>query len=229
MENFQNFKKKYLDFTPLARGGQKQVYKAESSKYGNVVVKLYFNVGDPRSEREIDIGLNKNFNNVPKIFETGYLEIEGEKTLYIVEQRVNGELLRAKIQRNDYLNLKEAVIFLEQGLTFIEQLEKENIVHRDIKPENIIVDNNGIVYFLDFGIARVLGQPSLTQTEAMFGPHTPGYAAPEQFNNLKSNIDSRTDLFSIGVVTYECITERVIIPFAKELEMRWKCFREQRL
>ena len=134
MENFQNFKKKYLDFTPLARGGQKQVYKAESSKYGNVVVKLYFNVGDPRSEREIDIGLNKNFNNVPKIFETGYLEIEGEKTLYIVEQRVNGELLRAKIQRNDYLNLKEAVIFLEQGLTFIEQLEKENIVHRDIKP-----------------------------------------------------------------------------------------------
>jgi serine/threonine-protein kinase len=85
-------------------------------------------------------------------------------------------------------------------------LEEKNIVHRDIKPENIIVSVDGKVYFLDFGIARILGVPSLTKTEALVGPHTPGYAAPEQFNNLKSDIDSRADLFSIGVVTYECLS-----------------------
>jgi len=48
--------------------------------------------------------------------------------------------------------------------------------------------------------------PSLTKTDALIGPHTPGYAAPEQFNNLKKDIDSRADLFSIGVVTYECLS-----------------------
>jgi len=52
----------------------------------------------------------------------------------------------------------------------------------------------------------VLDMPSITKTEAMIGPHTPGYAAPEQFNNLKKQIDSRYNIFSVGVVTYECIT-----------------------
>ena len=56
------------------------------------------------------------------------------------------------------------------------------------------------------GIARIIGADSLTKTEALMGPHTPGYSAPEQFNNLKKEIDSRADIFSLGVVTYECIT-----------------------
>jgi serine/threonine-protein kinase len=47
--------------------------------------------------------------------------------------------------------------------------------------------------------------PSLTKTETIAGPHAPGYVAPEQFNNLKKDIDSRADLFSLGVVTYECL------------------------
>ena len=83
-----------------------------------------------------------------------------------------------------------------------------HIVHRDIKPENLILTHDQLVYFLDFGIARILDMQSLTQSDAAFGPHTPGYAAPEQFNNLKRDIDSRADLFSLGVVTYECLTGR---------------------
>ena len=71
---------------------------------------------------------------------------------------------------------------------------------------NIIRADDGRIFFLDFGIARILGADSLTRTGAMMGPHTPGYAAPEQFNNLKKEIDSRADIFSLGVVTYECIT-----------------------
>lgn len=190
----------------LARGGQKIVYSAEHPEYGDIVVKLHFKLDDPRSLREIDIGQNNEFNGVPVIYETNHLFYEGTKTLYVIEQRINGDDLRKRLDRGERFNLRQAVNFLEQGLLFIRQIEAKGIIHRDIKPENIILSADGKVFFLDFGIARILGMPSLTKTEAVLGPHTPGYAAPEQFNNLKNNIDSRADLFSIGVVTYECLT-----------------------
>jgi serine/threonine-protein kinase len=84
-------------------------------------------------------------------------------------------------------------------------IEKEKLVHRDIKPENIMVCTDGTFKLIDFGIARHLIKSSLTPTEAHFGPHTAGYAAPEQFRNLKKEIDIRTDLFAIGVVVYEAL------------------------
>ena len=205
MSDFDSIKSTLTDVAQLARGGQKVVYSAIHPAYGSVVLKLFFKM-DARSQREIDISENVDFDCVPKIYETGNIIYEGSDTLYVIEQRIEGEELRKKIERNERLILKEAVGFLEQGLLFIKQLEANEIVHRDIKPENIIISTAGKVYFLDFGIARMLGLPSLTKTEAIVGPHTPGYAAPEQFNNLKSDIDSRADLFSIGVVTYECLS-----------------------
>ena len=205
MYDFDSIKSTLADLAQLARGGQKVVYSATHSTYGSIVLKLFFKM-DARSQREIDISENVDFDCVPMIYETGNTIYEGSDTLYVIEQRVEGEELRKRIERNERFTLKEAVDFLEQGLLFINQLEVNKIVHRDIKPENIIVSTVGKVFFLDFGIARILGLPSLTKTEAIVGPHTPGYAAPEQFNNLKNDIDSRADLFSIGVVTYECLS-----------------------
>lgn len=205
MRDFEELKATLSDLQQLARGGQKVVYSATHPAYGSVVVKLFFKT-DARSQREIDISTETDFDCVPQIYETGHVIYVGSDTLYVIEQRVDGEDLRKHLLRGEGFSLKEAVDFLEQGLAFIKQLEDKNIVHRDIKPENIIVSADGKVYFLDFGIARILGAQSLTKTEALMGPHTPGYAAPEQFNNLKSDIDSRADLFSIGVVTYECLS-----------------------
>jgi serine/threonine-protein kinase len=205
MLDFDALKSGLTDLTQIARGGQKVVFRAVHPTYGEIVLKLFFRM-DARSQREIDISENSEFDCVPIIYETGYVIYESTDTLYVIEQRIDGEELRNRIIRGELFTLKEAVDFLEQGLRFINQLEKKNIVHRDIKPENIIISAEGKVYFLDFGIARILGVPSLTKTEALIGPHTPGYAAPEQFNNLKSDIDSRADLFSIGVVTYECLS-----------------------
>jgi serine/threonine-protein kinase len=205
MQNFEALKATLDNLTPITRGGQKAVFGATHSRYGSIVLKLFFK-NDLRSQREIDISESTSLDCVPTIFETGQVMYEGTVTLYIIEQRVEGEELRKRIERNERFTLREAVAFLEQGLFFIRKLETINIVHRDIKPENIIVSPDGKAYFLDFGIARILGAPSLTKTEAIAGPHTPGYAAPEQFNNLKTDIDSRADLFSIGVVTYECLS-----------------------
>ena len=190
----------------MVRGGQKIVFDGVHNSYGETVIKLYFQLNDPRSIREIQIEKGLSLSMVPKIYETGIIEYEGTETLYIIEQKVKGTELRKVLESGRRFSLEEAVIFLEQGLEFISCIENKGIVHRDIKPENIIRADDGKIFFLDFGIARVLGADSLTRTGAMMGPHTPGYAAPEQFNNLKREIDSRADIFSLGVVTYECIT-----------------------
>lgn len=205
MQTFDEFKADLSNFAPITRGGQKAVFSAKHPRFGSVVVKLFFK-NDLRSQRELDISKSTVFDCVPTIYESGQILYESVETLYVVEQRVEGDELRKRIERGERFSLREAVDFLEQGLIFIRQLEQKHIVHRDIKPENIIISPDSKVYFLDFGIARILGVPSLTKTEAIAGPHTPGYAAPEQFNNLKNDIDSRADLFSIGVVTYECLS-----------------------
>ena len=190
----------------MARGGQKIVFDGVHNSYGETVIKLYFQLNDPRSLREIQIERDLNLSMVPKIYETGTIEYEGTETLYIIEQKVKGTELRKVLESGKRFSLEEAVTFLEQGLEFIACIENKGIVHRDITPENIIRADDGRIIFLDFGRARILGADSLTRTGAMMGPHTPGYAAPEQFNNLKKEIDSRADIFSLGVVTYECIT-----------------------
>lgn len=207
MKKFQEMcQEDFEEVKLLARGGQKVVFDAVHKSYGQSVIKLYFQLNDPRSLREIEIEKGLNLPMVPQIYETGTIEYENTETLYIIEQKVCGTELRKLLNEGVNFSLKEAVYFLEQGLNFIASIEKKGIVHRDIKPENIIRTDDGEVFFLDFGIARILGADSLTRTGAIMGPHTPGYAAPEQFNNLKKEIDSRADVFSLGVVTYECIT-----------------------
>ena len=207
MKKFQEMcQEEFEKIELMARGGQKIVFDGVHNSYGETVIKLYFQLNDPRSLREIQIERDLNLSMVPKIYETGTIEYEGTETLYIIEQKVKGTELRKVLESGKRFSLEEAVTFLEQGLEFIACIENKGIVHRDIKPENIIRADDGRIFFLDFGIARILGADSLTRTGAMMGPHTPGYAAPEQFNNLKREIDSRADIFSLGVVTYECIT-----------------------
>ena len=207
MKKFQEMcQEEFEKIELMARGGQKIVFDGVHNSYGETVIKLYFQLNDPRSLREIQIERDLNLSMVPNIYETGTIEYEGTETLYIIEQKVKGTELRKVLESGKRFSLEEAVTFLEQGLEFIACIENKGIVHRDIKPENIIRADDGRIFFLDFGIARILGADSLTRTGAMMGPHTPGYAAPEQFNNLKKEIDSRADIFSLGVVTYECIT-----------------------
>ena len=207
MKKFQEMcQEEFEKIELMARGGQKIVFDGVHNSYGETVIKLYFQLNDPRSLREIQIERDLNLSMVPKIYETGTVEYEGTETLYIIEQKVKGTELRKVLESGKRFSLEEAVTFWEQGLEFIACIENRGIVHRDIKPENIIRVDDGRIFFLDFGIARILGADSLTRTGAMMGPHTPGYAAPEQFNNLKKEIDSRADIFSLGVVTYECIT-----------------------
>ena len=203
--DFNTLKTQFSSFsdTALARGGQKVVYRAVHPEYGDVVVKVLFE-HDERSNRELSIMTKNRFSAVPAIFSSVPVMFEGTETLAIVEEYINGRNLRDVIISGERFPLLRASDFLEQSLLFLEEISAKGIVHRDIKPENILLVGEK-PYFLDFGIARILGATSLTRTGNM-SPNTPGYAAPELFYGQKERIDVRSDLFSLGIVVYELVT-----------------------
>lgn len=186
------------------KSGQKQALLVKHNQYGLVMLKIV-DGNNERVKREIQIVRENNFKNVPRIMEVNEFDINGKKGLYIFEEYIDGESLRNYIDNNK-MGLEEALKLTEQILKIIVQMEKRHIVHRDIKPDNILRSKTGEWYLIDFGIARALDMNSLTLTAMQIGPHTPGYGAPELFQYAKKDIDSRADIFSLGVVVFEAVT-----------------------
>jgi serine/threonine-protein kinase len=215
LEQIQKHLPSLEEIENLDQGGQKIVFKAKHKNHGTVVLKLILGASvNERISREIEIVTSNTFTNVPKLYEWGRISDGHSEFMYLIEQFIDGATLRNHLKEQRKLPLTTCLHLLESLLKFATELEVQKLVHRDIKPENIIIDTTGEFWVLDFGIARNLNQPSITDTRAHFGPHTAGYAAPEQFRNLKKEIDIKADLFSIGVVIYEALTGEH--PFAKD-------------
>lgn len=195
------------------QGGQKVVFLGVHNDYGKVVVKVIAQY-NKRIQREIDIAVKCHIPNTAKLFNWGEFNHNGDKVIYIIEEFIEGRNLRDEMDAQGKLPTKQVMTLIETLLETAVALEKIPLVHRDIKPENIMVCSDGEFKLLDFGIARHLAKSSLTPTNAHFGPHTAGYAAPEQFRNLKKEIDIRTDLYAIGIVAYEALAGKH--PFANE-------------
>lgn len=196
----------------LVQSGQKQVFTA----YKNdkmVVLKLVKKqppgrdrLAASRLEREIAAVTMLSSEHVPKIMEHGCREILGQERHYIIEQYVDGGNYRDFLRRTPIPPLIHTLEVARVLLGSCRDFESKQLVHRDIKPENIMIDSSGKIWVIDFGLVRFLEMESLTQTGAHFGPFTPGYGAPEQVRNLKTQIDVRADLFSTGVVIYESLS-----------------------
>lgn len=198
-------KNKLSNLLKLPSGGQKDVYSAKHIDYGDVVYKIIKLNNDSleRTKREIRAVSILESSHIPKIYEHNCNS--GEKNIWLVEECIKGKNLRELILSGKTFNINEVVLFIETILSVIVLSESENIVHRDIKPENIILDEDGKFWLIDFGISRHLDMQSITPTNNPYGLFTIGYASSEQFRNFKKDIDSRSDLFSIGIVAYELI------------------------
>lgn len=199
-------KSRFSSIERIKKGGQKVVYKATSHDGEIVALKIISNATDPRVLQEISLVKTLSMPCVPQIIESGLVtdEAVSEDALYIIEQYVDGLSLRDWINAKNSANLKFAYTLLEALLSAEIEPENNQILHRDINPNNIILGEDGIIYLIDFGLAKIIGGSSLTQTAAAHGPFTPGYAPHEQFANIKLSQDVRTDLFQIGITVYEC-------------------------
>ena len=129
---------------------------------------------------------------------------------YIVLEYVEGETLKQRIDRLGRLPVDEAAAYAIEIGRGLAAAHARRMVHRDVKPQNVLIDAEGRAKVTDFGIARTLESDGLTKTGRVLG--TTDYVAPEQA--MGHGVDSRSDIYSLGVLLYEMLTGEV--PFRAE-------------
>ncbi|HEV8240102.1 MAG TPA: serine/threonine-protein kinase [Thermoanaerobaculia bacterium] len=194
---------KYEVLEKIAEGGFGTVYKARDPFIKRLVAIKTCSVADEdmarRFFREAEIAGRFDHPNVTIVHDFG---VE-DQTAYLVQEYLSGEDLLQKIRRRDALPLKQKVDYLIQVAKGLAYAHSQQVIHRDIKPANLRVLETGQVKILDFGIAKLAtATTQLTQKGMAVG--TLGYLSPEQLRDQE--LDTRTDIFSYGVVAYELLT-----------------------
>jgi eukaryotic-like serine/threonine-protein kinase len=151
-----------------------------------------------RFKQELLLARQVTHKNVIRIFDLG--DADGVK--FITMEFVEGKDLRILIGEKKKFSPQEAVEIIEQVCRALEAAHNVGVIHRDLKPQNIMLDHNGRVLVMDFGLARTMEGDGMTQSGALVG--TFEYMSPEQA--LAQNLDQRSDLFSTGLILYELLT-----------------------
>lgn len=198
---------RYEILDKLGEGAMGVVYRARDQSLGRIVAlkMLSAELGDEeelheRFHREAEAIGQLNHPNVVSVFDLG----QSEGRLYMAMELLDGDNLRAIIEKGAEISLPERVRILGEICEGVGYAHSKGVVHRDIKPANILVTGSGRVKLLDFGLARVASRETITQRGVILG--TPDYMSPEQAMGL--SLDHRTDIFSSGAVFYEFLTSR---------------------
>jgi serine/threonine-protein kinase len=204
----------------LAQGGMGSVWIARHLQLDvGVAVKLMAPAlaasadGRARFEREAKASALLKSPHVVLVHDYG---VEGE-TPYLVMELLEGEDLEARLDREGRLTPAATLSIVRQMCKALHDLHGIGLVHRDLKPANVFLARYGsedLVKILDFGIAKATGPllgGNVTKTGTLLG--SPSYMSPEQVRRSK-DVDARSDLWSIGVIVFQCLTGR--LPFAGE-------------
>lgn len=212
----------------LGRGGMGVVYFAEDTHLGRrVAVKFSTSASDnaqfrARFLREARAASMLNHPHIAGVYDYGETP-EGDP--FIVMELVKGEDLHHQLRRGP-LPVAQSVRIVEAVAEALAEAHRHGIIHRDIKPSNIVVGEKGLVKVLDFGLAKQIEKPPPTQDEStvvntptvegvVFG--TPAYMSPEQAR--EGTLGPSSDLFSLGVVLYECLAGKAPFSGANNVEI----------
>ncbi len=202
---------RYQIIRELGRGAMGVVYEAHDPQLGRAVAvkTLSLPQGIPGADRrqaverflrEGKAAASLIHPNIAQCFDMG----EERGVPYLVMELCRGTTLREVLNFEHHLPEQRVRRIAEQLLSALEAAHSRGVIHRDIKPDNIILDRDDTLKLTDFGIARLMQDSTLTQTGQALG--SPAYMSPEQV--LGRPVDARSDLFSAGVVLYECLTGR---------------------
>jgi CheY-like chemotaxis protein len=200
---------RYRWLETIGRGGMGIVFRAQDLDLEEVVaIKVLspdWETDDQqllqRFKREINLNRKIKHPNVARIHDFG---MSGDFP-YITMEYVPGKDLRTIIQAEGRLPQARAISILRQIALGSDAAHKLGIIHRDLKSQNVMVEDSGAVAILDFGLARGKTTEQLTLDSVMVG--TPHYMSPEQA--LGRPTDARSDVYSIGIMAYECLTGHV--------------------
>jgi serine/threonine protein kinase len=202
------FAERYQIIEELGRGGMGRVYKATDTKIKEKValklIKPEIASDKKTLERfgnELKIARKITHKNVGKMFDIN----DAEGTHFITMEYVSGQDLKGLIRQSGQLGIGTALSIAKQVCEGLAEAHKVGVIHRDLKPSNIMIDREGSVRIMDFGIARSLKEKGITGAGVMIG--TPEYMSPEQVEGKE--VDQRSDIYSLGVILYEMVTGRV--------------------
>ncbi len=196
----------------LHRGGQGVVYQAvQKSTKRKVAIKVLLQGPYAsqrqrhRFEREVDVVAGLQHPNIVTIFDCGVTQDDRH---FFAMEYIHGQPLDAYISDKP-LSIDDALRLFTKICAAVSYAHQRGVIHRDLKPGNIRVDANGQPHNLDFGLAKAAGYDLTdgvpeTVTGEFMG--TLAYASPEQVKGSPDNIDTRTDVYSLGVILYEMLT-----------------------
>ena len=199
---------RYRVITAVGRGGNATLFGAFDAQGQRVAIKvlhpeLAVSVAADRFLREIRYASELDHPHIAPLLDSG----ETDYLLWFVMPFVPGETLRAVLRRERTLPVDRAVRLATEVLDALGHAHEHKLAHRDIKPDNIVCSEHGAM-LVDFGIARAIassGEDRVTRSGFVVG--TEEYMSPEQASG-STEIDGRTDLYSLGVVLFEALAGR---------------------
>ena len=203
---------RYEILQELGEGGMGAVYKARDIELDRMVALKVIKPELARNaeilqrfKRELILAREVTHRNVIRIFDLG---VAGP-IKFITMEFLEGHDLKHALGRQKFSHA-QCVDIICQICRGLEAAHAANVIHRDLKPQNIMIDQQGKVLVMDFGLAHSVEERGMTQTGALMG--TPDYMSPEQARGQKA--DARSDIFSLGIIFYQMLTGK--LPFESD-------------
>lgn len=214
----------YDDLREISRGGQGVVYAAtQRSTRRKVAIKVLLdgafssNAARRRFEREIDLVAGLKHPNIVQVYDSGSTAPPDER-LYFVMEFIDGLPLTDHARNRP---MRDKLVLFADICEAVNYAHQRGVIHRDLKPSNIRVDSSGRPHVLDFGLAKAAGSSArdgmTMSVSGQFLGSLP-WASPEQAEGAMERIDTRSDVYALGVVLFQLLTEK--FPYDVEASFR---------